>query len=135
MGCCVSKESFDERNTPIIELGSIQQLPQQQHHQMQQMPVSPQQPQVGLQPPQQPQVGLPMFNHMEHIPDQVRDFCVAHQISDYMWPYLFHLRYFNIIFVLDDSGSMCTGTEGGETRWTELKYTMGKPFKKSCLYN
>ena len=103
------------KHKDILANPVVYQQPQQQVQQQYQglaPPVQQQQlPQYqGLAPPQAQQV----------LQDPFLFFFQKYQISPYYRNDLMTLGQFDIVLVLDDSGSMSTATENG-TRWSELK--------------
>jgi len=99
---------------PVVQQG-LAPPPQQQY---QQQPVV----QQGLAPPPQQQVVQPQYQQpvQQQIPDAFAYYFQKYQISPYYRNDLMTLSQFDIIMVLDDSGSMGTATDVG-SRWGELK--------------
>jgi hypothetical protein len=101
-----------------------QQVPQYQQQVPQYQPQVPQyQPQV---PQYQQQVPQYQQQYQQQYQPQVQQdpfnyFFQKYQISSYYRNDLMTLSKFDIILILDDSGSMSTPSGQGKTRWTELK--------------
>jgi hypothetical protein len=114
---------------PMVQQGLAPPLQQyQQPAPVQGLAPPPQQPMVqqGLAPPPQQyqqsvqQPAAPVQQQQQPIPDAFAYYFQKYQISPYYRNDLMTLSQFDIIMVLDDSGSMGTATDVG-TRWGELK--------------
>jgi hypothetical protein len=79
----------------------------------------------------------PLITLSDEIEANLVRFQALHQMNPTYLPSLRTLALYDVVLVCDDSGSMCTRTENGMTRWDELKQSvqivvsMAKAFKKS----
>lgn len=83
--------------------------------------------------PPPPDAGAPAYNRETYLMEQFKAIAQRYEISDYFAQRLKQLEGFEIVLILDDSGSMNTPLQnqaGGPfapsmTRWDELKGTVG----------